>query len=351
MSANLRAILTAIAGFAVVLLVIWGVSQGIVQPAFVALEQAQALEDSGRAQAAIQNELRQLDNLLGNWAAWDDAYAFADSRDPAFIQSNLGDWPVLEKNSRLNLCFIFNRDGEVLYGGGYDSNLGGAVLPAAFAGESPAIWTALQPRLEQEQVHAGLLLTEHGLLLLAARPILTTQGTGPARGLLVFGRFLDKALLQALVGQTQVAFDLWPATDSRLAPVERGYLTTLQIGEPVLRPGPAGTLLVYELLPDWTGQPAVLLRTPVREDISTTARRTGQALMGTLGLMALALLLGRAYLRTRPERAAATERSGAAWGAATLVILIGLTLTYGLFAEWRQKLKGRNRKGSKHQVE
>ena len=337
MSASLRAILIAIAGFAFVLLVIGGVDHGIVRPAFVALEQAQALEDGGRAQAAIQSELRQLDNVLGNWAAWDDAYAFADSRNPAFIQSNLGDWRVLEKNSRLNLCFIFHRDGRVLYGGSYDSNLGGTVLPAAFAGESPAIWTALQPGLEREQARAGLLLTEHGLLLLAARPILTTQGAGPARGLLVFGRFLDKALLRALAEQTQVAFDLLPAGDPRLTPAERGYMTALRANEPGLRPGLEGALFVYELLPDWTGQPAVLLRTPVRQDISTTARRTGQALVGTLGLMALALLLGGAYLRTRPERAAVTEQTGAAWGAAALVILIGLTLTSGLFVEWRQR--------------
>ena len=88
MNASLRAILTAFAGFAAVLLIIWGVDHGIVQPAFVALERTQALEDGARAQAAIQSELRQLDNVLGNWAAWDDAYAFADSRDPAFIQSN-----------------------------------------------------------------------------------------------------------------------------------------------------------------------------------------------------------------------------------------------------------------------
>ena len=85
MNASLRAILTAFAGFAAVLLIIWGVDHRIVQPAFVALERTQALEDSGRAQAAIQNELRPLDQKLSDWAAWDDAYAFVDSRDPAFV--------------------------------------------------------------------------------------------------------------------------------------------------------------------------------------------------------------------------------------------------------------------------
>ncbi|MFO1421904.1 MAG: EAL domain-containing protein [Candidatus Competibacteraceae bacterium] len=336
MNASLRAILTAVAGFAAVLLAIWGVDHGIVQPAFVDLERAQALEDGARAQAAVRSELRQLDNILGNWAAWDDAYAFADNRNPAFIQSNLGDWRVLEKNSRLNLCFIFNRDGQVLYGGGYNSNLGGTVLPAVFAGESPAIWTALQPGLEEEQARTGLLLTEYGLLLLAARPILTTQGMGPARGLLVFGRFLDKPLLRALAEQTQVAFELLPATDTRLAPAERGYPTTLRANEPALRPGPGGALFVYELLPDWAGQPAALLQTPVRQAISMTARHTSRALMGALGLAALALLLGQAVWANR-VRGGGTGNTATAWSIATLAVLIGLTLTVSLGWELRRR--------------
>ena len=97
MGVQLRAILTAAAGFTAILLVIWGADRGIVQPAFVELERTQAREDGRRARAAIKGELRQLDNVLGNWAAWDDAYAFADSRDPAFVQSNLGNWRMLGK--------------------------------------------------------------------------------------------------------------------------------------------------------------------------------------------------------------------------------------------------------------
>lgn len=198
MNVQIRSILSASAGFAAVLLVILGVTRWIVQPAFQELEQAQALEDGFRARAVIQGELRQLDQKLGDWAEWDDAYAFAANPNPAFIQSNLGDWSVLENSTHLNLCVILDRQGRRLYGGGYDSDLGGAVLPAAFADDPPAIWTTLRPALDQEEAWAGLLLTEYGLLLLAARPILTTQGTGPPRGLLIFGRFLDEPLGRAL---------------------------------------------------------------------------------------------------------------------------------------------------------
>lgn len=336
MNANLRAILTAIVGFSAVLLVIWGVDHRIVQPAFLALEQIQAREDSGRARAAIQGELRQLDQKLGNWAAWDDAYAFADSRDPAFVRSNLSSWRVLEKGSHLNLCLIVDRQGQRLYGGGYDSDLGGAVLPAAFADDPPAIWAELQAGLEPGQARTGLLSTEHGLLLLAARPILTTQGAGPARGLLVFGQFLDEPLRQGLAEQTQVAFELLPVGDIRLTRVERDYLKTLRADEPELRPGPTGAGFVYEVLLDLAGQPVALLRTPLRQGISETARHTSRALMGALALAALALLLGQAAWSNQVRRSR-TAATAAAWGIAALAILIGLTLSAGLGWELRQR--------------
>gem|GEM_PF-655370 len=331
-----RSILSAIAGFAAVLLVIWGANRWIVQPAFHELEQAQALEDGARARAVIQGELRQLDQKLGDWAAWDDAYAFAANPDPAFIQSNLGDWRVLESSTQVNLCVILDRQGRRLYGDGYDSDLGGTVLPAAFAGDPPEIWTTLRPALEQSNELAGLFLTEHGLLLLAARPILTTQGAGPPRGLLIFGRFLDEPLREALAEQTQVAFDLLPADDPRLATMERDYLTHGRTDEPSVRPGPAGTLWVYQVIPDLAGHPLALLRTPIRQEISTMARHTSRTLAGALGLAALALLLGQAWW-SNLARQSETGASTAAWGAATVALLIGLTLTAGLGWELRRR--------------
>jgi sensor domain CHASE-containing protein len=134
MNAKVRAILSVALGFAAVLLAIWAVNRWIVQPAFVELEQAQALEDGVRARAALQSELRQLGNEMGDWSEWNDAYRFAQDRNPTFVQSNLGDWRVLEKNSHLNLCIIVARDGQILYSGSYDSDLGGPVSLTAFAG-------------------------------------------------------------------------------------------------------------------------------------------------------------------------------------------------------------------------
>lgn len=334
---RVKAILSAMAGFLVVLLAIWAVNYWLIQPAFDQLERSQAMEDSMRADAAIQGELRQLDNALGNWAKWDDAYAFAENRNPRFIQSNLGDWRVLEKSSHLNFCVILARDGQVLYSGGYDTDLGGDVSLAAFSGERPAILATLRPVLEREQALEGILSTEHGPLLLVARPILTTRGAGPARGALVFGRFLDAPLLRALIEQTQVKFELFTEDDPRLALEERNYLRTLQPGVAALRLGPHGAPFMYEMLADLASQPAALIRTPIRQAISATARSTGHALIGVLGLITLTLLLGGAYLFNRPSASGTGPANVAAWGTATLTALIGLALTSGLFLDLRQR--------------
>ena len=337
MNLRVKIILSVTIGFAAILLAVWALNHWLIQPAFNQLEEAQALEESSRARAAIQWELRQLSGVTGDWAEWDETYAFAEQRNPDFIQSNFSDWPQLEKNVRLNLCLMLNRAGQVLYAGSYDTDLGGEVKLAAFSGEQPAILATLQPLLEREQAFEGIVRTEHGLLLLAMRPILTSQGSGPARGALVFGRFLDAPLLKTLAEQTQVAFALFTESDARLEPEERNYLRILRPDKATLRPGPHGTIFVYETLADLAGQTVALIRTPIRQEISATARSTGRALIGILGFGVLALLLSGAYLFNRAGGGDAGSGGAAAWGTATLTALIGLTLTVGLFMDLRQK--------------
>ncbi len=337
MSVRTRTILTVTAGFLLVSFAIWALDQWIVQPAFVELERAQALEDATRARAVVASELRQLDLKLGDWADWDDSYAFAESRDPAFVQSNLGDWTILEGNTQLNLAAIFDRGGRRLYSGGYDSDLGGEVLPAAFDGDRPAVWEALAPTVDAEEGRTGLLRTEQGLLMLAARPLRTTQGQGPSRGVLVFGRFLDEPMRALLVEQTQVGWDLYLDGDPRLSAAERALWATLPHEGAVLRPGGDATPFVYELLSDLAGAPVALLRTPIRKEISTTARQTSWTLTGALGLAALVLILMGASLSVRFRGETRGPSSDAlVWSTATLVLLIGFTLSAGLFVELNQ---------------
>lgn len=332
-----RPILPTFVGFAMVLLAIWGASHWIVQPRFVELDQTQGLKDGARARATLHSELRQLSRIAANWAEWDDAYAFAADRNPWFIQSNLGNWVALEKSTQINLCAIFDQQGQRLYSGGYDSDLGGSILLEMFTGDSAAMWSALRSGLDTQEPRTGLLLTERGLLLMVAHPILTTQGNGPARGLLIFGRFLDKALRQTLVEQAHIDFDVLLADEARLTPDERNALTTLPTNTPTLRSGLAETAFVYEVLPDWFGQPVALMRMPLQKSLSTIGQHTSQTLLTALGLTALILLISQAWWCHRIEHNQ-PQTNAPAWIAASLVLLTSFTLMVDISQALRQHL-------------
>ena len=286
---KLKITLSTIAGCTMALLAVWVLNQQIVQSAFNELQYAQALEDNRRTQTAIQLEIRQLGEHLNDWTRWDDTYTYADHPESAFIQANLSDWPMLEKNFRLNFCLILNRDGRILYRNGYDSDLGGVVNLAEFAGDQPAILSVFQPALTSEQPVDGLLRTKHGLLLLTARSILTTGGTGPANGVMIFGRFLDAPLQQTLSGQIQTSFTALSENGLPLSDAEQRLWLTLAPGIPVISPDPAGQPAVYVALAGLDGQTAALLRTPFRTEISAVGQRAGQVLWVAMGLMIVAL--------------------------------------------------------------
>ena len=245
MNQKIRSVLVVVIGFIAVLLLIAALVQGVIQPAFAELERSRALEDSSRATEAILREVRQLSNEVGDWANWDDSYTFVSAPNDAFIESNLSSWEVIEATPGFNLIAFYDMAGEVVFSEIYDSMLGGFLELDAFSGAPPPIQAQLAAVFDDQQTIAGIWPTEHGPLLLAAQPILTSEGSGPARGVVVFGRFLDQTLLQEFAAQTHVAFELFAPDDPRLAPAEEALLAQLLPGETRFQLYAPETLVIY----------------------------------------------------------------------------------------------------------
>lgn len=279
---------------AMVTLLVWAANTWIVQPAFDRLEQVQANEDASRAWRAIQREVTQLGGELGDWANWDDLHDFAERQDPAFIRANLGDWGVLERTSAINLCFIVNRDGAVLYSDAYDSDFGGSVALPSFMGEATAAKQLMEPVFARDASVDGILLTKHGLMLIAGRPILTTEGKGPSQGGILFGRFFDAAMLSTLVQQTRVGFEVLLSGTDRLMPEEVELLAHQTTGVAEFH-RTAGGAFVYQVLTDVVGKRVALIRAPVRQEISVVGRETGRV-MAVVLILALSGLIGAVVL-------------------------------------------------------
>ena len=187
------------------------VTYWIILPKFQTVEETEARKNAFRCVDAIQREAEHMLDLAGDWALWDDTYAFMADRNPAYIESNI-QWASF-KETGIDLIYFCDPEGRVIAGSAYDGETGAPFHPSGFSATAiPVDHPAF--KLADENGRAGLIDTEDGILLVGSNPILTSAGTGPSRGVIIMGRFLDGAELDALVEQVNVPFRLL-AGDSR----------------------------------------------------------------------------------------------------------------------------------------
>ncbi len=150
-----------------------------------AIDRAEAEEDARRLALLVQDDLAQLDTLCRDWAYWDDAYAFAKGEGPRFLESNLAKGETV---GLLGLAVLAIRDegGRTLFE--YEDA----------PGRAPAVGAELARFGRLDPAHAGLGLVAAGqdLLLVAARPILKSDLSGPPRGSIAMARRIDAAWLE-----------------------------------------------------------------------------------------------------------------------------------------------------------
>lgn len=65
------------------------ISRAILLSSFSRLEEEDVRENVQRALNALNDRMVSLAGVAGDYAAWDDSYAFVRNRDPKFIATNL----------------------------------------------------------------------------------------------------------------------------------------------------------------------------------------------------------------------------------------------------------------------
>lgn len=266
----------------------------VVYPAFTVLEEREATRNMERVLDAFENDARNLKRVTNDWASWDDAYAYVEDRNSEFIETNL--IPETFRDSELALVYLFDLDGQVVWGQGYDPDA------EAFHG-IPALEDPKSPLIERLTGHSatvsaieGLISTDRGYVLVASYPILTSEDQGPARGCLIMGRLIDEGYIRALGGQVH--------TDLLMVPSDREGSIRPSAGEIILaRDSPTGTLDAYSRLETLLGDsgPVLLARNP--RDITAAGRNTlvysvvTLLLLGATVLVVVLMTTDRALLR------------------------------------------------------
>jgi two-component system, NtrC family, sensor kinase len=243
-----------------------------VAPAFANLEKVAAEKNIVRAERAIQNDLQNLSAIVGDWAPWDDAHAYARGANPAFPRSNL-DLPTMV-NLDVDLLVIYNAASEVLWchllqnGKSVDYDSLGIL-----GSERPESALLIHHRELDSRVE-GLVQTNLGPMQLSSRPIVMSDKSGPIAGTMLMGRFFDAATREALEERTEVSLDFHLLEDEPLADA------ALQAR--ILAAGPqaftyAATerdIQAYGVLTDLFGKPLMILQADTPRQISALGNKT-----------------------------------------------------------------------------
>jgi len=161
-----------------------------------------ALEETRRAEHAISLRTNSLTRQAMDWSMWDDTYEFAETRDPAYVEANLYD-EVME-DLGLNLLAIYDEGGQPTYVSAYDLDEG---APHSDPAHDSLLATVPQLNMAGKQGAANGIahVQDQRPMLIGAAPILRSDRSGPTRGTLVMGRFLDDSELAAISEETQLA--------------------------------------------------------------------------------------------------------------------------------------------------
>jgi len=277
-------------------------------PTYVDLEQQLARENLERGATSYRENLAGIFRPVQDWAVWDDAYRYMQERDPRFTASNLIDNSFAAL--RLNVILFLDEQGQPVAGRGFDLTQGELrPIPAgllAEIGRDNTFWSFR----DASQSLQGLLMLPEGPLLLAAHAILPGDGSGPARGALLMGRFLDREELARLAERCGLQLDFSPAEPADFRPEQEVWISGFV--EVRLRPLDGARLQGHYLLRDVYGAPALGVTALLPRSVYNKGRQTivyfNVWLLGVSLLAGVVLYLVWARLLASRERQRESEQ-------------------------------------------
>jgi sensor domain CHASE-containing protein len=274
---------------AVVLLVQHFIASKVVLPEFLALEHQKGMRDINRVEIALAMKLEQMEGNVQDYAQWDPMYAFLKDRNPALPQESLT--PRAFDNLQLNCIYIFDESGRKVWGESRDYETTKPLdipgLPEGeFAGLGARFHNSLTPQLV-----SGLLACGDRVMLVASSPVMTSQGKGPMRGHVVFGRLLLPRELDRLSQQVRVIFSLGNRLPG-LNALEKDNAS--QTDGIVFDDADENRMEVYSPLVDLNGTRIRWIIAHIPRQISTEGRQVLRGSLYTVGIAGL-LILAAAY--------------------------------------------------------
>jgi diguanylate cyclase (GGDEF)-like protein/PAS domain S-box-containing protein len=253
---------------------------------FRALEERETVAAVQRARESLEVALSNLSGRAGDWGGWDDTWYFIEGTNRSWITDNIS--ARVYKELRIDLALVVDRAGRIVFAQILDP-VTGALRPAS-ARELPPLGpgTTLGSLDSEGARVTGIARTTSGPLLLAARPVLHTDGSGPIVGMLAFARRLDDGELASHARRTQLELDAYPYPAPKLPRPLANSLFTLDSGGALVRELDREHVAGYTLLSDIDGAPALVLRATAPRAIMARGREAaGWSVLALLSVTAV----------------------------------------------------------------
>lgn len=281
------------------------------------VEKLSLTRNLNQVEQALQNQVNILGNAATDYATWDDTYAYAQGQKPSYVSNSIGD--VTFTSTQADWLAIARDSQTLLYSATYDYSSGQITSPAdeVFEDALLALPKLLQAGREPSNPQ-GVVLISGQLTLLVSRPILRSNGSGPAVGSFIFGQTLDADKLAKLSKSTQLSLSLHSLTPASTA--HQQVLARLKAGEPeIIMPLTNREIAAYRLIYDLHYRPVMLLRIdaprPVYQQMLLGLRYLALSLLvaSTVSGLIIWRLLERSlqYLRERDRIQQALQQEAA----------------------------------------
>lgn len=229
----------------------------------------------------FQARLEDLGTTTADYSSWDDTCTFMEKVNQDFINSNFGMESF--RNIHVNWALFLDPSGKLVLFTGYD------LVSSKPADPPKELLSLAGPQsplagVDTNFKKVGLLATDSGLVMIAARPILKSNLEGPVRGVLLFARQLDSTIIQELSADLHLPIKIVSraiaVNEASIAGMEKsadGYRYSIFFQDDQLLNG-------HITFPDIYGQPVLQLQV----DLPRTFYRQ---IVDSVGLLLLTLLL------------------------------------------------------------
>jgi sensor domain CHASE-containing protein len=241
-------------------------SRLLIMSGFKDLETEHVHQNVTQAWRHIEKNIQWLAAVAGDWAPWDDTYAFIQDQNSRYIDSNLSSDTLA--NLDIHFMLFVGLDGLLVHAFAIDPKEKEPVaLPKGLWERIHARQVLWQYREPSEGI-SGFLMFRDLPVLIASYPILTSSDEGPPRGALVIGKYLDTSEIKKIADDTGLSLSIHAAGNPFLPDDVNKAASLISDTTPVVTLArDQETISGYMVQNDIQQNPGFILKTDVKRKI------------------------------------------------------------------------------------